>query len=168
MFELYNKKMKKIIISFLLVLSIYSYGANNDSIQLNSTVDPVCSVDFTPEPVASNLDITTSASHLMITKFNMYTNTEHSSTHTSNLSLDLAGALTHSNTINQFNFDMLEFENTDAATSGTLPFGTLGIPISKDSTEVDLFLSYTGVPALSLVQGTYSAEWFIGCSVEPI
>ncbi len=104
----------------------------------------------------------------MITKLDIYSNTEGSTTHTSNLSLDLAGALTHSNTINQFNFDTLEFENITYSASGTAPFGLTGGSNNNSHEELNLFISYTGVPALSLVQGTYSAQWFVGCSVEPL
>lgn len=160
--------MKKIIISFLLLLTSYSYGAANDSINLNSNVEPVCSVDFTPEPIASNLDITNSASHLMITKFDIYSNTANSTTHRSNIAMNIPGELTHGNGVNQFNFDSLEFENITFGESGSAPFGSITGSNDSPHEEVNLFISYTGVPALSLVQGTYSAQWFVSCSVEPL
>ena len=145
-FEKPMKKMSifdsfsKIIISFLLLLTSYSYGAANDSINLNSNVEPLCSVDFIPEPIASNLDITNSARHLFITKFDINSNTQDSVTHTSNISLDLTETLTHSNTINQFNFDTLEYENITFSDSGIAPFGLIVTPNNNGHQELNLFM----------------------------
>lgn len=143
-------------------------GANNDSINLSSSVDPICEVTFTAEPVASNLDITTTQSDLKVASAYVNNNTQSSPLYNSTFSMDLSDHLTHQSvSSSQFMFSEVKGQNINGMQS--LPFGPFG-PEHYDVTAVqpiDFYLSYTGVPALSLISGVYSAEWFISCAIEP-
>ena len=159
-------KMKKIIVIFFFITT-QIYASANDSINLAGTVDPYCEVYFNPQPVASNLDLTTSQTSLLVTDFYINTNTDDgSSPWSTTLSIDISDHLTHSNGVNIFSF-VVDVGEQGGAPEGAWPGGSLQeFPSTADS-AIALFLNYTGLPALSLVQGVYSTQWYASCSIEP-
>lgn len=144
------------------------WAANTDNINLSSSIDPYCEVEFNAQPIASNLDITTSQSDLYIGDVIIRTNTEGSAWNVPH-TIDISGTLSHSNGINTFSlgssFDVVAMGG-GGPVLGTLPFGVTVFP-GDGSGEGSIRLNYTGVPALSLVQGTYSTTWYTSCAIEP-
>ena len=159
--------MKKIIfISLLFSFSVVA--ANSDSINLNSEVSPACDVLWTAESVASNLDLVNSQTDLLIGRLTTDTNTVTSSYYQTSLTLDFADHLTHTANSNYiFSLDHLKIINQEAVVYDPFPIGAPMTVSDIGDGYGDMYLSYFGVPALSLVQGTYSATWYASCSVEP-
>lgn len=144
------------------------WAANTDSINLSSSVDPYCEVEFNAQPIASNLDLTTSQSDLYVGDIIIRTNTAGSAWNVPH-TIDISGILTHSNNINTFSlgstWDLVDFGGAGALW-GSVPFGNQVFP-GDSSAEASVKISYTGIPALSLVQGTYSTTWYTSCAIEP-
>ncbi len=159
--------MKKIIL-IAVFFSFSVWAGASDNINLNSEVMPVCEVSFDPEPIASNLDMTSSQSHLHIARFTIATNTgDLSSPWRTDLNFDWSDTLVNqSNSVYTFSLSGLDGMNQDGGADPGLPFGVWGFPGANSGWE-DLYISYTGVPALSLVQGVYRATWYVSCSIEP-
>lgn len=155
--------MKKLLV--FTVLSFTAWGANQDVINLSSQIDPVCEVSFDAEPVASNLDITQSQTDLPIGRLNFATNTPGSNWETL-AHLDFTDHLTHEVMPSAtFSFSNLKLIDHASQVTPSLPmtsfqdwFGGTG--------HGDFYLSYTGMPALSLVQGTYSTTWYAECEIN--
>ncbi len=158
--------MKKII--FIAVFFSFSvWAGTSDNINLSSVIDPVCEVSFDAEPVASNLDLTTSQTNLLVGRFANPNNTINSTLYQTNVQLDFVDHLTHaSNPSYIFSFSNLKIINDTNDVFDPVPFGIVDSD-NVGSSWQDVYLSYTGIPSLSLVQGTYSAEWFVSCSIEP-
>lgn len=157
--------MKKIVFLFLVVSWQNSYALNSDSINLNSTVDFACEISWDVDPVASNLDITANQSHLYIGRLNVQANDEVKV----HYDLPHEEKLIHNSMTSQY----FSFASVDIANSGSYS-GTVNFPLSgwvylgspghTVNFWQDHFLNYTGVPALSLVQGVYSATWYTSCA----
>ncbi len=158
------KKINYTIALLSLFLNSSLWAAASDSIQLNQNIDFTCEIHWDADPIASNLDITTSQSHLFIGRLILKANDQ------VNLNYDLPTEekLVHSSVpSNFFSFNSLDYENNGPSS------GTVNFPISGDYPSgipgeiIDLwqdhFLNYTGVPALSLIQGTYQATWYASC-----
>ena len=158
--------MKKIIfISLFFSLSLLAGTADN--INLSSEISPVCDVQFDAEPVAANLDLVNSQSDLYIGRLAVDVNTQNSFSYRTDMALDLADHLTHTvNSSYLFSFDHLKVIDQNATVTNPFPMANFTINDVGDGYG-DMYLSYTGVPALTLVQGTYSATWYESCSIEP-
>lgn len=91
----------KIIFFFLFTLTQNTWAASSDAINLSSSIDPYCEVEFNAQPIASNLDITTSQSDLYIGDVIIRANTAGSAWNTPH-TIDISGTLTHSNNVNTF------------------------------------------------------------------
>jgi hypothetical protein len=157
--------MKKIIITLTFLFSYSVYCAGNDSINLSAGIEPVCELSLDAEPIASNLDLTTSQTDLYIARANMANNTDFSA-FTTVTTFDLTDHLTHATMPSAiFSFSNLKGVDFESNVVPSIPMTSW-----QDQTGtgyVDMYLSYTGVPALSLVQGTYSTTWYMSCSIEP-
>lgn len=158
--------MKKIIYILILTSLQTVYGASNDSIDLSTNIDFACEISWDAEPVASNLDLTSSQTHLLIGRLILKANAD------TTLTYDVPNEekLIH-NTVgtNHFSLDSVYFEN-NRSVSGTVSFPiSSAYPLGLDpsGTGIDFwqdhYLNYTGVPALNLIQGTYSATWYNSC-----
>lgn len=165
--------IKKISFSFVFFLiSMNCLGGASDSINLSSEILPVCEVSFNAEPIASNLDITTTQTNLHIGDIDTNSNTPGSNFLTT-WDSEFVDHLTHQVMGSEiFTFSNLQAVVTDPGsppfTIDPFPMGSLHIPdAGGGESHIELNLSYTGVPSLSLVQGTYSATWYVSCSVEP-
>lgn len=157
--------MKKIIFIFSVLLLNSVYGLNSDSINLNSTIEFACEISWDVDPIASNLDITTNQSHLYIGRLNVQANDQVKV----NYDLPHEEKLIHNSMTSQyFSFTSVDIENSGSY-SGTANFPLSGLmyignPGNSVNFWQDHFLNYTGVPALSLVQGVYSATWYTSCA----
>ncbi len=158
--------MKKII--FIAVFfSFFVWAGASDNIILNSEVSPSCSVQLDAEPVAANLDLINSQTDLYIGRITTDENTYDSSLYQTNLSFDFSDHLTHSvNSSYTFGFSNVKAINQDADVIDPFPMSPFTVNDSG-SGYGDLYISYIGVPALTLVQGTYAATWYVSCSIEP-
>ncbi len=155
--------MLKII--FVALFSFSVLGAASDNINLNSSIEPACDINFEAESVASNLDLINSQVDLKVGTLFIQENTTGSS-YKSLVEFDLPDHLTHSaNPSYIFSFSNLKGVNEVADVFEPLPVNFTG---EVGDGFLELYLSYTGVPALSLVQGTYSTTYTATCSVEPI
>lgn len=158
--------MKKYFFLFFL-FGTQCFAAATDSIQLNSSIDPVCEISWNPQPIASNLDITASQTNLHVGTLILDSNTADSTLYQTNLSLDLSDHLTHSVVSSHvFTFDSASVYDNITSGGGAIPFGTF-TAYDSNRADTDFLLSYTGIPALSLINGTYEATWYASCSVEP-
>ncbi len=158
--------MKKIIL-MALFFSFSVWAGASDNIILSSEISPACDVQFSAEPIASNLDLVNSQTDLLLGRATVSENTSLSSLYQSNLSFDLADHLTHStNSSYIFSFDHLKVINQDATAYDPFPMGSFSVNDFGNGYG-DFYISYVGVPALTLVQGTYTATWYVSCSVEP-
>ncbi len=153
--------MKKIICVLICIFSFIANASSSDSINLSANVDFACEVEWNAEPVASNLDITTSQSHLYIGRFILHANSE------ANLNYDLPNEekLVHGSVPTSFfSFDSVDWAVDGLSGNGNFPIsGNYPMPGGPANFWEDFYLNYTGVPALSLVQGTYSATWYGSC-----
>ncbi len=158
-------------IYFLLLNTTCLHASSSDSINLSSTINPACEVSMDPEPVASNLDLTTSQTNLKIVRVNLANNTQGdpASPYSTIYNVDFSDHLEHQlNSIYKFYFSDLEMTSSIAGVgSFPFPFGANGGPSGATSEWSDFAISYTGIPALALVNGTYSTQWFVSCSIEP-
>lgn len=166
--------MKKILLVTLFFNFLSTaFGASSDSVNFGSTIDPVCEVAFTPEPIASNLDLTASQTELKIGHFHHATNTFEymnptpSSPYKTSLIMDITDKLTHNvNPSYQFTLSQLTIDHQHAGVY-TVPIPLMGVTDDDLGTaEMEVLISYTGVPALTLVQGVYSATWHATCSID--
>lgn len=160
--------MKKIIpITLFFIFTQNSLGASNDNIQLNSEITPACDVTFNSEPVAASLDLINSQSSLYVGKLTVLSNTCNSTIAHTNLALDVQGSLVHNVAgIPDFNFAALNLVTESDPTPFSVPFGSHNFTPALCNNWLDLYIDYTGVPAVSLVQGTYSRTWVATCSIE--
>ncbi len=157
--------MRKILIALFLFYSFSVCCLNNDSINLNSTIDGACDISWTPQPIASSLDLTTSQVDLYVTDLTLDHNTTGSSVWTNKISLDFNDTMMHSNNVNNFVFSGLNF--LDGVDGGAMPFGINDF-YGESTWTVKFLLSYTGIPTLNLVQGTYTAQWTATCAIEAL
>lgn len=160
------------LIIFSLIAMKSLWAATSDSISFTSNIDSVCEIALTPESIASNLDLSSSQSQLKIGRMNVG--------HNAPISIDIDwgpdnGALRHSSINNEtFAIDAFHFEHIFNGTSmgvETLNFplvsgdaGPYGEPFADLYTN--FYISYTGIPALSLVQGTYSVTYTTTCVLD--
>lgn len=166
--------MTRYFLLFLIFLNLNCLAASSDNIELQSTVDPQCEMIFSPEPIASNLDLVNSASDLYIGRLNENTNTANvggtikSSLYQTDTTLDFGDHLSHA-TSSSYSFAFSNLKMIDEASNVT-PSVPLGSPLVINDTatgHADLYLSYSGVPAINLVSGSYSVTWYASCSIEP-
>ena len=166
----------KIILLAILSLPHLLRAAVSDSIDLTTEVTPVCEVSFSPEPVASNLDLTASQSSLPIGRLNVATNATNgpaTTTYRANLVLDLTDTMQNgsspSNTFTLTSVDVdINMINSIHQNIPGIPLPVVNVVADNDflTATWDFAISYTGVSALTLVQGVYSATWYASCSVE--
>ncbi len=157
--------MKQIILIALFSFSVS--GANNDNIQLNSEITPTCDVTFNAEPVASSLDLINSQSSLYVGKMTILSNTCSSASVHTNLNLDVQGNLQHDVAgIPNFNFSSLNLVTESDPTPFSIPFGNHNFTPALCNNWLEFYIDYSGVPAVSLVQGAYSQNWTATCSIE--
>lgn len=166
------KKTNYTIILLSLFLNSSLWAASADSIQLNQNIDFVCEISIDPEPVASNLDLTTSQSHLKVMRVNLASNGH---TNYSNEFTD-GNKLVHNNSINHFSLDTFDsdLEENDGGIITPASYSAANFSTGVNTNAVgtdgklytlwqDVFINYTGIPALSLVQGVYATEWILSC-----
>ncbi len=159
----------KIIFILILLFGQEIYASNTDSINLSASVSPACEIFFDAESIASNLDITNSQTDLAIGRVRVNHNTDNI-LYGVVMNLDFIDHLTHSTaSSNLFNFSEAKGNSHGAAAPhATLPFGSNNYPwYDSAGIDIDVYLSYIGIAALSLIQGTYNANWYASCSIEP-
>ncbi len=166
----------KILLFTLFSLPHFLLAGVSDSIDLTTTVTPICEVSFSADPIASNLDLVNSQSSLNIGRLNVATNATNGPNTTpyrANLILDFTDTMQNgSSPSNTFTLTSVDVDvNTINSIHANIP----GIPLPVINTVADndfltgtwdFAITYTGVPALTLVQGVYSATWYASCSVE--
>ena len=166
----------KILLFTLLSLPHVLFAGVSDSIDLTTTVTPICEVSFSAEPIASNLDLVNSQSSLNIGRLNVATNATNGPNTTpyrANLILDLTDTMHNgSSPSNTFTISSVDVDvNTINSIHQNIP--GIPLPVINEVADNDFLtgtwdfaISYTGVPALTLVQGVYSATWYASCSIE--
>ena len=143
-----------------------SVAASSDNIELNASIEPVCEIAWAPQAIASNLDITSSVSELHIGNVVLASNTDGSSEFETNFEFDFSDHLLHSNNINTFSFSGVFVSDQLGDPAFPIPFGVSSY--SGEDLDAPIYVSYTGVPSIHLLQGTYSTEWVVSCSVDPL
>lgn len=146
-------------------------AGTSDFIDLTTNIAFNCEIDILPEAIASNLDITQNQSHLKLFTLNMAGNDQTLFT----VDMPNEEKLMHNSMLGQyFSFASLDYNlATNISGSSSSSSGNLSFPQSQSypisfpgngfTFSEDIFANYTGVPALSLVQGVYSATWHFSC-----
>lgn len=144
--------MKNIIV-FILLLSHSAYGTISSNLLLKAQVAKKVSLEISPLPIATALDLTTTAVNLLVAKI-----TEHSNSKTGYkltiISANL-GKLKRDNGTELFTYN-LKLDGTSLNLSSSA-----GRTINRSnkkpvSINRNLTISYTGKTAESLIEGTYS------------
>lgn len=158
--------IKYMLITLCVFFNFVSFGSS-DQIELLSTVSPLCDISFDPEPIASNLDLTTTQNNLYLGRLLLNTNGVAGSPYKTIFSFDLNSQMTQSTSSHQFTLASVNINHQYLGSLGTIPLPLNG---SEDndwaSVWWDFSINYSGIPALSLVQGNYNVEWFASCSLE--
>lgn len=151
-----TKRQRILGLAFIGALSASSFAATTGTLLLQGTVAEVLNIVVTPEAVASTLDLATTQSDLLVATVNEQSNSN--SGYTISISSANDGNLLRSGGTETFAYT-LKYAGASVSLAGSSSTPVTAKTQSTAGTydvNSNVEVSYTGVPATSMVAGTYA------------